>query len=90
MSDNNIGIFGLTRQYPEFKYSTKEMIDILGNKLTEKVKENILQLGCRKQIFHKTIRSVTLANQVNKLNQFMMESLSQIYVKMLQKNVYRI
>ena len=44
MSDNSVGIIGLTRQYPEFKYSTKEMIDVLGNKLTEKVKENIFQL----------------------------------------------
>ena len=37
MSNNTIGIVGLTRQYPEFKYSTKEMIDALGNILTEKV-----------------------------------------------------
>ena len=51
MSDNSIGIIGLTRQYPEFKYSTKEMIDALGNKLTEKVKENILQLGVENRYF---------------------------------------
>ena len=51
MSNNSVGIIGLTRQYPEFKYSTKEMIDILGNKLTEKVKENILQLGVENRYF---------------------------------------
>ena len=44
MNNDNIGIFGLVREYPEFKYSTKEMMDILGNKLSEKVKENVLQL----------------------------------------------
>ena len=51
MNDNSIGIIGLTRQYPEFKYSTKEMIDALGNKLTEKVKENIFQLGVENRYF---------------------------------------
>ena len=51
MSDNSVGIIGLTRQYPEFRYSTKEMIDVLGNKLTEKVKENILQLGVENRYF---------------------------------------
>ena len=51
VSHNSVGIIGLTRQYPEFKYSTKEMIDILGNKLTEKVKENILQLGVENRYF---------------------------------------
>ncbi len=35
MRNSSIGITGLTRHYPEFKYSTKEMIDLLGNKLTE-------------------------------------------------------
>jgi 3-oxoacyl-[acyl-carrier-protein] synthase III len=51
MSDNSVGIIGLTRQYPEFKYSTKEMIDVLENKLTEKVKENIFQLGVENRYF---------------------------------------
>ena len=55
MSHNSVGIIGLTRQYPEFKYSTKEMIDILGNKLTEKVKENILQLGVENRYFVKPL-----------------------------------
>ena len=51
MNNNSVGITGLTRQYPEFKYSTKEMIDLLGNKLTEKVKENIFQLGVENRHF---------------------------------------
>ena len=34
MNGDNVGIFGLVREYPEFKYSTKEMMDILGNKLS--------------------------------------------------------
>ena len=38
MNDNSVCITGLTRHYPEFKYSTKEMMDVLGNKLSEKVK----------------------------------------------------
>ena len=51
MRNNSIGITGLTRHYPEFKYSTKEMIDLLGNKLTEQVKENIFQLGVESRHF---------------------------------------
>ena len=51
MNDNNVGITGLTRHYPEFKYSTKEMIDLLGNKLTEKVKENVFELGVENRHF---------------------------------------
>ena len=49
--DYEIMISGLTREYPEHKYSTNEMIDHLGNKLTEKVKENILQLGVENRFF---------------------------------------
>ena len=51
MNDYEIMISGLTREYPEYKYSTKEMIDLLGNKLTDKVKENILQLGVENRFF---------------------------------------
>jgi 3-oxoacyl-[acyl-carrier-protein] synthase III len=57
MYQNNIGITGLTREYPEFKYSTKELIDILGNKLSEKVKENIFQLGVKERYFTRPIES---------------------------------
>jgi 3-oxoacyl-[acyl-carrier-protein] synthase III len=44
-------ISGLTREYPEHKYSTIEMIEMLGNKLTNKVQENILQLGVENRCF---------------------------------------
>ena len=55
MNDDNIDIFGLVREYPEFKYSTKEMMDILGNKLSEKVKENVLQLGVENRHFIRSL-----------------------------------
>ena len=46
-----IGLSGLTRDYPEYRYSTQELIDILGNKLSEKVRENIHQLGVKNRYF---------------------------------------
>jgi len=51
MDDYNIMISGLTREYPEYKYSTNQMIDLLGNKLTDNVKENIVQLGVENRFF---------------------------------------
>ena len=57
MSKNNIGVTGLIRDYPEFKYSTKELIDILGNKLSEQVKENIYGLGVEERYFTRPIES---------------------------------
>ena len=46
-----IGLSGLTRDYPAYRYSTQELIDILGNKLSEKVRENIHQLGVENRYF---------------------------------------
>ena len=54
MSESNLIISGLTRMYPEFKYSTEEMIEALGNKLSENVKENIYQLGVKNRYFVRT------------------------------------
>ncbi len=51
MNENDIVISGLTRKSPEFKYSTNEMIDVLGNKLSENVKDNIHQLGVENRYF---------------------------------------
>ena len=51
MNDHNVSITGLTRQYPEFRYSTNELINAMENKLTEQVKENILQLGVEHRYF---------------------------------------
>ena len=56
-------ISGLTREYPEYKYSTNEMIDILGNKLTDKVKENI-ELEAR---ITKKITRIDFENAIQKL-----------------------
>ncbi len=55
MNDFDVGISGLTREYPDFKYSTQELIDILGNKLSEQVKENINQLGVKNRFFIRPI-----------------------------------
>jgi 3-oxoacyl-[acyl-carrier-protein] synthase III len=69
MDQNNIGITGLIREYPKFKYSTKELIDILGNKLSEKVKENIFQLGVKERYFTRPIESYieTPNKQINSI-----------------------
>jgi len=48
-------MIGLECNYPKFKYTTKELIDILGNKLTEKVKENINELGVNNRHFIRPI-----------------------------------
>ena len=70
MDQNNIGITGLIREYPKFKYSTKELIDILGNKLSEKVKENIFQLGVKERYFTRPIERYieTSDKQINSIN----------------------
>lgn len=36
----DIGISGIQFDYPEFKYTTQELFDILGNKLSEKALES--------------------------------------------------
>jgi len=51
MNNQDVEIKGLIRDYPEFSYSTKELIDSLGNKLSEEVKENIFQLGVENRHF---------------------------------------
>lgn len=51
----DIGILGLECDYPEFVYSTKELIDMLGNKISEKVKENIYGLGVNTRHFIRPI-----------------------------------
>ena len=67
MNQNDIGITGLVRKYPEFKYSTKELIDIIGNKLSEKVKENIFQLGVEERYFTRPIESY-IGNPSSQIN----------------------
>ena len=89
MHNNSVGITGLTRQYPEFKYSTKEMIDLLGNKLTEKVKENIFQLGVESRHFINPLDAI-LPNQILKENQILIESQFLTCLQMLHKNASQI
>ena len=65
--NSEIGLIGLVRQYPEFRYSTKELIDILGNKLSDKVKDNIIQLGVKNRHFIRPLENYIGRNQ-NSIN----------------------
>ena len=49
--NNDVYITQLESEFPKFKYSTNELIDLLGNKLSEDVKENIQQLGVKNRFF---------------------------------------
>ena len=51
----DIGIVGIEFDYPENKYSTQELFDILGNKISDRVKNNITQLGVENRYFIKPI-----------------------------------
>ena len=53
--ENQVKINGITREYPDFKYQTNELIEILGNKLSDKVKDNIFQLGVEDRYFVRPI-----------------------------------
>ncbi len=67
MKDSSVSISGLTRKYPDFKYSTQELIDILGNKLSEQVKDNINQLGVKNRFFIRPIEQY-ISNSGEKIN----------------------
>lgn len=60
---DDIGIVGIEQGFPEFSYTTNEMFDILGNKLSEKVKENIRQLGVEKRYFVKPFEHYLLNSE---------------------------
>ncbi len=51
----DIGIIGIEYGYPEYEYTTNQLFHIFGNKISEKVKENIKQLGVEKRCFVKPI-----------------------------------
>ena len=53
--EKQVKIIGIEREYPNFKYGTNEFIEILGNKLSDKVKENIQQLGVENRYFLRPI-----------------------------------
>lgn len=63
--NDNISILGIEIDHPQFKYSTTELIDILGNKISEKVKENIKQLGVEQRFFTRPIEHYLLSSQTN-------------------------
>ncbi len=51
----DVGIIGIEYDYPKNEYTTNQLFDIFGNKISEKVKENIRQLGVEKRYFVKPI-----------------------------------
>ena len=85
MNDNSVGITGLTRHYPEFKYSTKEMIDLLGNKLTEKVKENVFELGVENRYFINPLDCYISESNPQKKLKINAEPISDLAVTVAQK-----
>ena len=62
IKNNDVYITQLESEFPEFKYSTNELIELLGNKLSEDVKENIHQLGVKNRFFIKPIESYLSKN----------------------------
>jgi len=64
--DNDVYITELENEFPKFKYSTNELIDLLGNKLSENVKENIHQLGVKNRFFIKPVESYLSKNNKTK------------------------
>lgn len=60
---DDVGIVGIESEFPEFKYTTTELIDILGNKLSDKVKENIRQLGVEQRYFIRPIEHYLLNSE---------------------------
>jgi len=55
MIEKHVVIRGLVCEYPEFRYTTKEMFDFLGDKISDKVKDNILKLGVDSRHFVRPI-----------------------------------
>lgn len=58
-----VGIRSIQFEYPEFKYSTQELFEILGNKLTDKVRDNITKLGVEQRYFIKPIENYLLNSE---------------------------
>lgn len=66
--NDNVSILGIEIDHPQYKYSTTELIDMLGNKISEKVKENIKQLGVEQRFFTRPIEHYLLSSQTNSLD----------------------
>lgn len=65
---DEISLIGLTRKYPEFKYSTNDLLDKFDKKFSELVKENILQLGVKERYCIRPIENY-LEPTKNRINQ---------------------
>jgi len=78
IKNNDVYITQLESEFPKFKYSTNELIDLLGNKLSEDVKENIHQLGVKNRFFVKPIESYLSKN--NKTKKIDDEPIAQICI----------
>jgi len=61
--NSNLLLSGLELEHPKFKYSTTELIELLGNKLSEKTIENIKSLGVENRYFIKPIEHYLLDTQ---------------------------
>ena len=55
---NDVSLIGIEYDYPQNKYTTEELFDILGNKISEKVKENVRQLGVNNRYFINPIENI--------------------------------
>ena len=53
----SVSIRGIEFGYPEHRYSTGEMFDILGGRISEGVKQNIRQLGVQNRYFVKPMEN---------------------------------
>ena len=83
IKSNDVYITQLESEFPEFKYSTNELIDLLGNKLSENVKENIHQLGVKNRFFVKPVESYLSKN--NKIKKIDDEPIAQISASVAKK-----
>jgi len=48
---DDVSIYGLQVEYPKNEYSTDSLLDLMGDKLSNQVQENIKQLGVEKRCF---------------------------------------
>ena len=52
---DDVSIYGLEVAYPENEYSTNSLLDVMGDKLSNQVQDNIRQLGVEKRCFIRPI-----------------------------------
>ena len=52
---DDVSIYGLEVDYPENEYSTNSLLELMGDKLSNQVQDNIRQLGVEKRCFIRPI-----------------------------------